>query len=97
MLDTLTREDFVSRLGETFRVGEPGVDLVLAEARDLSMSGGSPGLRRAPFSLLFRGPTQPLLAQRIWALANEALGPLEIFLVPIGPDADGMRYEAIFN
>jgi hypothetical protein len=24
-------------------------------------------------------------------------GNVEIFLVPIGPDATGMRYEAVFN
>ncbi len=97
MLDRVTRDDFVPRIGEKFRVEEAGVELVLSEAVDLSVRGGSPGKRRAPFSLLFRGPMQPVLPQRIWALANEATGGLEIFLVPIGPDADGMRYEAVFN
>ncbi|MDL2718602.1 MAG: hypothetical protein PT977_12685 [Acidobacteriota bacterium] len=97
MLDKVTREDFVPRVGETFRVEEAGVDLVLAEAVDLSVRGGSPGPRRAPFSLLFRGPKQPVLPQRIWALANEAIGGIDIFLVAIGPDADGVRYEAVFN
>lgn len=97
MLDRLTREDFLPRLGETFRVAEAGVDLVLAEAAGLSVGGAAAGPRKAPFSLLFRGPKQPVLSQRIWALDNVALGRLEIFLVPIGPDADGVQYEAIFN
>jgi hypothetical protein len=35
--------------------------------------------------------------QGIYKLENEKLGALEIFLVPIGPDEKGMRYEAIFN
>jgi hypothetical protein len=53
--------------------------------------------RRAAFSALFRGPIRPVLPQRIYRLTNETLGTLELFLVPIGPDADGMRYEAVFN
>ena len=97
MADLLTREVFLPRVGETFRVAETGADLVLAEAASLAVHGASAGPRRAPFSLLFRGPKQPVLPQRIWALENEALGRLEIFLVPIGPDREGMQYEAIFN
>ena len=97
MLDRLTRDDFLPRVGETFRVAESGADLVLTEAAGFSTAGAGAGPRKAPFSLLFRGPKQPVLPQRIWALENEALGRLEIFLVPIGPDADGMRYEAVFN
>lgn len=97
MADLLTREVFLPRVGETFRVAEGGADLVLTEAADLSVRGAGAGPRKAPFSLLFMGPKQPVLPQRTWALENEALGRLEIFLVPIGPDAGGMRYEAIFN
>ena len=97
MLDRLTREDFLPRVGETFRVAESGADLVLTEAAGFSVPGAGAGPRKAPFSLFFRGPKQPVLPQRIWALENEALGHLEIFLVPLGPDAEGMRYEAVFN
>jgi hypothetical protein len=97
VLDRLTREDFLPRVGETFRVAESGIDLVLTEAAGFSTPGAVAGPRKAPFSLLFRGPKQPILPQRIWALENETLGRLEIFLVPIGPDAGGMRYEAVFN
>jgi hypothetical protein len=96
MADVLTREVFLSRVGETFRVAETGTDLVLAEATSLAVSGANKGPRREPFSLLFKGP-EPVLPQRTWALENETLGRLDIFLVPIGADADGVRYEAIFN
>ena len=96
MADVLTREVFLSKVGETFRVAETGANLVLAEATSLAVSGVHRGPRREPFSLLFKGP-KPVLPQRIWALENETLGRLEIFLVPIGADVDGVRYEAIFN
>jgi len=97
MLDKLTREDFAPRAGERFRVEEAGVDLVLAETVGLSAREGNQGPWREPFTLLFRGPKSPVLPQRIYSLEHEALGRLEIFLVPIGPDEDGMRYEAVFN
>ena len=98
MLESLTLGDFFERIGEEFLVaaGETTVDLVLVETTDFARRE-NPGPRRSPFSLIFRGPSAPVLAQKTYALENAALGRLEIFLVPIGPDASGMRYEAIFN
>ena len=100
MLDRLTVAMFAGQIGKTFRLPlaeGPALDLVLVEARNLSLHAGNPGPRREPFSLLFVGPRAPVLAQRIYPLENEAFGRLEIFLVPIAADADGVKYEAIFN
>ena len=100
MLDRLTVATFTERLGELFRLsrdGAPDLELRLVQARSLSSGGANMGRRREPFSLVFRGPAQPILPQRIYALDNEALGRLEIFLVPIESRADGTKYEAIFN
>ncbi len=98
MLEKLTFRDFFERVGEQFRVAgsEAPIALALVEATDLSRPN-APGPRRTPFSLIFRGPSSPVLPQRIWPLEHAVLGRLEIFLVPIGPDEKGMRYEAIFN
>lgn len=98
MLENLTYGDFADRVGETFRLEAPSgpLPLTLLEATSLAR-GENPGPRRSPFSLVFRGPFQPALPQRIWPLEHAALGRLEIFLVPIGPDGGGMRYEAVFN
>jgi hypothetical protein len=100
MLDKLTVAMFAEQIGKTFRLEReagPPLDLILAEARDLSIRSSQPATRREPFSLLFRGPARPILPQHIYALENEALGRLEIFLVPIGADAGAVEYEAIFN
>jgi hypothetical protein len=35
--------------------------------------------------------------QAIYAMRHPTLGALDVFLVPIGPDAVGMRYQAVFN
>jgi len=49
------------------------------------------------FSLFFRGPLAAQCNQGIHALHHEKLGSFDLFLVPIGPDAQGMRYQAVFN
>ena len=103
MAETLTVDDFAGHLDEPFAIDLgtdfPGLEplvltLIMAKPIETSQDLGE---RRAPFSLVFRGPGEPVLAQRLYALDNETLGRLEIFLVPIGPDDEGMRYEAVFN
>ena len=98
MLEDLKIKDFLERVGEEFRIvdSDAPVVLTLVEATDLSRPE-APGPRRSPFSLVFRGSAAPVMPQRIWAIEHTSLGKLEIFLVPIGPDASGTRYEAIFN
>jgi hypothetical protein len=97
-LAALALSDFSGCLQQRFRVavGEASLDLQLVAADPLGGSEPAPG-RRHPFSLIFLGPPAPLLPQRIYQLENDALGALEIFLVPIGPDGAGLRYEAIFS
>jgi hypothetical protein len=94
-LEDLTAATFAPHVGEAFALAaEPGgFELVLAEVTTLA---GRPG-GRDPFSLLFRGPAQPLFAQAIHRLEHAQLGALEIFIVPLGPDAGAMRYEAVFS
>lgn len=104
-LSELSVDTFSGHLGEPFRVAsaadtaiEPpaaGLTFELIEAVSLG-APMAPGMR-TPFSLLFRGPAQPILPQAIHRLTHEQLGSLDLFLVPLGPDRDGARYEAIFS
>ncbi|HWQ11952.1 MAG TPA: hypothetical protein VNL77_04085 [Roseiflexaceae bacterium] len=109
MLDKLTSADFAPYLNQAFRLypgpytpdGSPAgapLPLELVSVTDLGdpPPAGAP-LRRRPFSLLFRASSTGHLPQRIYVLEHERLGRLDIFLVPIGPDQLGMRYEAIFT
>jgi hypothetical protein len=99
-----TYDDFADRLGEQFVArppeddGDASVALVLAEASLLDAAGGQgpDGAERRQFSLLFRGPSDLQLSQGLWLLEHEGMGELALFLVPLGPDADGPRYEAAF-
>jgi hypothetical protein len=72
-----------------------GFDLELIEA-ELCKAQDSVSDRK-PFALVFRGPPEPCLEQQIFTLDHDKMGTLQIFLVPIGPDEKGMRYEAIFT
>jgi hypothetical protein len=94
-LDELTGDDFQPLVGERFTVvqNEGDLGLELVEVRPLP-----PHARRAaPFALLFRGPRQPALAQRIHTVAHARLGALTVFLVPVQGPAGAIDYEAIFN
>jgi hypothetical protein len=96
MLDKLTRGDFGPLLGSSFRLEADGASLELKLIAADAAGASRSGTPRQPFSLLFHGPHAPLLAQQIYPLEHTALGLLEIFLVPIGPDDQGQRYQAIF-
>lgn len=98
MLEVLAIDDFSPRLGETFRLRcddgstlDLRLDRVTAHGRAPAAGG------RAPFAIEFTGPRENILPQRIYRLEHDELEPLEIFLVPLAPDASSARYEAVFN
>ena len=101
MLDALTVDAFAPSVGEVFVLDDHRggrLDLELCEARTIDAGAPASGAdgTRAPFSLLFRGPTEPVLPQRIYRLEHQAVGALDIFIVPVARDASGVHYEAIF-
>lgn len=97
----LELSDFEPHRGSVFELTGEGVPdaplpLTLAETRTL-VAGDGIANRRQPFGLVFRGPGEPILPQRIYRLAHPQVGSHEIFLVPIGRKPDGVEYEAIFT
>jgi hypothetical protein len=95
-LNSFTVQTFQPLIGQTFRILPAGsepieAELIAAEARVTGRER-----HRDQFSIIFRGPLQPVLPQRIYAFQHETLGAFDLFIVPIGPDEAGMRYEAIF-
>ncbi len=53
---------------------------------------------QSAFSLLFKGPAQPVLPQSTYRLKHDAQDrPLDVFLVPVSADAKGVHYEAVFS
>ncbi|MBA8879177.1 DUF6916 family protein [Phyllobacterium myrsinacearum] len=97
-MEIVTLDHFARCVGEGFEIdmGTGSLPFTLTEARPLPETGFN-GIRRAPFSLLFRSTSQVVLPQKMYRLKNMALGSLDIFLVPVARDKDGIIYQAIFN
>ena len=94
MVENFRVGTFSGHLGTSFRIypdDSSTLDLGLVSATELNEGS------ERPFSIVFRGPRDPLLPQRIYRMEHEEIGAFEIFLVPIGPDEEGLLYEAIFN
>ncbi len=72
------------------------VDLELAQVKGYP---GHPedqkGMER--FSLFFKGPSESLLVQATYPMTHDQMGSFDLFLVPVKPDGEGARYEAVFN
>jgi hypothetical protein len=87
--DGISADAFNGLIGQTFTILGPESRL---EAQLVEVTPHGNGA-----SIVFRGPREPVLPQRIYAFEHAGLGAFEIFIVPIGPDDAGMRYEAVFN
>ena len=97
MLQELTAESFSEQMGTRFRVHVEGAGSMDVELCEVILHEPHDGPRQQPFSVHFRGHPKSYLPQSIYRLEHERMGTLEIFLVPVGPDAGGMIYEAVFN
>lgn len=91
-LATLHPEHFDTLVGSAFAVNGVAGVLVLLQVERLK----SPSSRAQPFSLLFSSTTHRL-TQATFQLAHPALGQIDVFIVPLQPDARGPLYEAVFN
>ena len=99
MIENFDASTFSERDGEPFRLlSDDGSTL------ELELVAVTPGSvprndahERAPFSIVFRGPLEPVLPQRIYRFEHDELGSFELFIVPIGPDESGMQYQAVFG
>jgi hypothetical protein len=99
VLDSLSVDSFTPLVDESFQVVAPGLDgfalrLVSARTYRNAPAFDEAGVR-SPFRLTFRGPAGGILPQGTYRLEHDAM-QLEIFVVPLQPDAEGPLYEAIF-
>ncbi len=98
VLNELKQADFQPLLNTEFSIVSNGAkahSIELVEVKALSAKSAEN--QRSAFSLIFRGQNSEVPLQSIYILEHAQLGQLEIFLVPIGPDQQGMRYEAVFT
>jgi hypothetical protein len=91
-------EDFKDHVGSVFTATYPDIapiPLTLDQAAPLTNYGQN--AKREPFSLMFIGPGDVMLLQRMHRLKHDKMGELEIFLVPVGKNERGYLYQAVFN
>ncbi|MDA3937101.1 MAG: hypothetical protein PF636_09685 [Actinomycetota bacterium] len=86
--------EYSMHTGESFfaQVDSTEIELTLDVVSDAIIEG--PYER---FTLEFAGPQNPRLLQATYRLRNDAMGVLEVFLVPISANDTGTRYEAVFS
>jgi hypothetical protein len=90
-----TREQFAEQAGSTFKVTfgpESTVEMRLVEVNERKRDE-----RRDAFSLLFLAPPETPVCQNLFAIEHPVLGTMELLLVPVGGDDQGIKYEAVFN
>jgi hypothetical protein len=101
-IDPFRHERFLPRVGDVFRVvvnDREELRMLLSEVALLVTDDRWDGRTRTPFSLLFHAPAETYAPQAVYRIEceNGEIEPFEAFLVPIGPDRNGMRYEIIFT
>lgn len=106
MLEDFTYGTFAGHVGEKFMLQvstSQDVELELIRASEKGGESTSAGGDGAParqgerFSLVFRGPRENPLPQHTYEFRHAELGSFPLFIVPIGMDADGYLYEAVFT
>ncbi len=95
MSNELNAKIFSQHIGTSFTAPVAVSEPLTLDLYDVTENSTSPALEQ--FSLLFRGPLSPVMQQCTVKLEHDKLGSLDLFLVPIGPDEKGMRYQAVFS
>ena len=102
MAERPTLAQFEACVGQAFELrmdDAPSLSLDLVEVTSLGVrqrrADGTEGSKS--FTLLFRGPPEPVLPQATYPLETNGLGQVGVFIVPMGRDETGVSYEAVFN
>ena len=94
----LTEAEFSRHLNTDFDLtfGDEPLQLRLVAVKPyLPQANEQSGMER--FSLFFDGPLDRYLPQSVYRLTHEAMGEIDLFLVPIEKKENAFRYEAVFN
>ena len=94
----LSSEDFARAAHQVFDldIGGASLPLTLVDVQ-VAVSPQTTDLARAPFCLFFRSAAQVVLPQKTYTLRQAEMGVVEIFLVPVGRDREGVVYQAVFS
>ncbi len=96
MLEHLTMDALSAQLHTKFRLSFGPEQVVELELFEVQSHGDVAG-QTERFSAIFRSPLQHFLPQSTYRMEHERLGSVEIFIVPVRKDGEGIYYEAVFN
>jgi hypothetical protein len=96
-LSQLTFANFTPLLNSRFRVSVDAANLVEVELIEATRGNSMSNAQHEFFSLLFNGPANPVLSQRIYPFEHDELGRFDLFIVPVGKNQNGNQYQVIFN
>lgn len=97
-LSKITADNFSKYLNQTLDVHFTETQIVPSVLTRVTLLNSYTPLERSPFSLEFQTDgDHTYRPQGIYQIAHPDIRNIEVFLVPIGPDPKGMRYEAVFS
>ncbi|MBB3839828.1 hypothetical protein FHS57_003839 [Runella defluvii] len=98
MIDTLQITDFQPYLNQDFTIHFASEASHPAQLTRVSAWSTGVGNYRQPFTLEFETDmTRQYYLQGTFTLTHPTAGDVQLFMVPIGPGAKGMRYEVVFS
>jgi Domain of unknown function (DUF6916) len=99
MSDNQTEAEFTKHLNTKFRLvvdAPQPIDLTLVSVTPRKIEPHEQaGMER--FSAVFMGPLEIFLPQQTYRLSHPDMGEFDIFLVALGQESEGFRYEAVYN
>jgi len=89
-----TLADFSARTGAIFHANRDGqvFELRLKSTQNLVATD-----KQTNFSVELVAPPDVPAEQGIYRLEDHELGAMDLFLVPVSRDAEGLHFEAVFN
>ncbi len=97
-LSQLSVEDFSAFLNKKLKIKFDENHILEAELIAARQFNNYSPLERKPFSLVFRTDQKTdYFMQAIYILIHPEKNEIPLFLVPLGLDAEGMKYEAVFS
>ncbi|HET6975065.1 MAG TPA: hypothetical protein VFI24_01995 [Pyrinomonadaceae bacterium] len=99
MSDMQSEADFAKHVDTKFRIlvdAPQPIDLTLVSVTPRRVEPHEQaGMER--FSVMFMGPKEIFLPQQTYRVSHPEMGEFDIFLVGLGQEPEGFRYEAVYN
>ena len=90
-----SQAEFAAAVNSNFGISAEGgtpVEFTLVQCNEVISTE-----RQLCYSLIFKGPVEQPPIQDLYTLENDQLGRMQLLLVPVKRDEDGIYFEAVMN